>query len=182
VTGRRGCLGRLVLLVLLAWPIGELAQIVAWSDTTTGGLFLVVLTLLVIGGSAPRGSSGTVRIVRAPAAPEPSLASTPGDRIGPRSNASLGSPSSRPGRTLTRGGVPRARDPLPARLRFRILGRDGFRCRYCGRPGDAPGVVLHVDHVVPVAAGGTTSEDNLRTACEECNLGKGTRAVVASER
>jgi 5-methylcytosine-specific restriction endonuclease McrA len=42
--------------------------------------------------------------------------------------------------------------------------------------------VLHVDHVVPVAAGGTTNEDNLRTACEECNLGKGTRAVVASDR
>jgi 5-methylcytosine-specific restriction endonuclease McrA len=41
--------------------------------------------------------------------------------------------------------------------------------------------VLHVDHVVSVAAGGTTSEDNLRTACEECNLGKGTRAAVVGE-
>jgi 5-methylcytosine-specific restriction endonuclease McrA len=38
--------------------------------------------------------------------------------------------------------------------------------------------VLHVDHVVPLAAGGTTSEGNLRTACEECNLGKSTRAVL----
>jgi 5-methylcytosine-specific restriction endonuclease McrA len=28
-------------------------------------------------------------------------------------------------------------------------------------------------------AGGTTSEDNLLTACEECNLGKGVRAVVS---
>jgi 5-methylcytosine-specific restriction endonuclease McrA len=42
-------------------------------------------------------------------------------------------------------------------------------------------VVLHVDHVVPVAAGGVTIEDNLRTACEECNLGKGTRAVAVGE-
>jgi 5-methylcytosine-specific restriction endonuclease McrA len=66
-------------------------------------------------------------------------------------------------------------------MRFRILQRDGFRCRYCGRPGSAPGVVLHVDHVVPVAACGATSEDNLLTACEECNLGKGTRAVVVGE-
>jgi len=121
-------------------------------------------------------------MVRAPAAPEPSLASTPGDRIGPRSNESLGPPSSRPGRTLARGGVPRARDRIPAQLRFRILQRDGFRCRYCGRPGDAPGVVLHVDHLVPLAGGGAGSEDNLRTAGEDCNLGKGTRAVVASER
>jgi 5-methylcytosine-specific restriction endonuclease McrA len=74
--------------------------------------------------------------------------------------------------------VRRARDPLPARLRFGILQRDGFRCRYCGRPGTASGVVLHVDHLIPFAAGGATSEANLVTACEECNLGKATRAVV----
>jgi 5-methylcytosine-specific restriction endonuclease McrA len=74
----------------------------------------------------------------------------------------------------------RARDPLPAQLRFSILQRDGFRCRYCGRTGGDPGVVLHVDHVVPLAAGGATREDNLRTACEECNLGKAARAVVTA--
>ena len=53
---------------------------------------------------------------------------------------------------------------------------------HCGggasRTERTPGVVLHVDHVVPVAAGGTTSEDNLLAACEECNLGKGTRVVL----
>jgi 5-methylcytosine-specific restriction endonuclease McrA len=38
--------------------------------------------------------------------------------------------------------------------------------------------VLHVDHVVPVIARGATIEDNLLTACEECNLGKGTRMLV----
>jgi 5-methylcytosine-specific restriction endonuclease McrA len=42
--------------------------------------------------------------------------------------------------------------------------------------------VLHVDHVVPLAAGGATKEDNLRTACEECNLGKAARAVVSADR
>ncbi len=40
--------------------------------------------------------------------------------------------------------------------------------------------MLHVDHVVPVVAGGVTSEDNLLTACEECNLGKATRPVVSA--
>jgi len=35
-----------------------------------------------------------------------------------------------------------------------------------------PGVVLHVDHVTPLAAGGTTDESNLVASCEECNLGK----------
>ena len=78
-------------------------------------------------------------------------------------------------------GVARARDPVAAQVRFSILQRDGFRCRYCGRPGNAPGVVLHVDHVVPVAAGGATTEDNLLTACDECNLGKAARAVVPVE-
>ena len=75
-------------------------------------------------------------------------------------------------------GVARARDPVAAQVRFSILQRDGFRCRYCGRPGNAPGVVLHVDHVVPVVAGGATTEDNLLSACDECNLGKAARAVV----
>ena len=52
--------------------------------------------------------------------------------------------------------------------------RDGFCCRYCGRTGSDPGVVLHIDHVVPLAAGGATREDNLRTACEDCNCCKAT--------
>jgi 5-methylcytosine-specific restriction endonuclease McrA len=96
-----------------------------------------------------------------------------------RCDGSLGTRSSRPDRTPPAHRTGRARDPIPAQVRFRILDRDGFRCRYCGRPASEPGGVLHVDHVVPVAAGGTKSEGNLRTACEECNLGKRTRAVEA---
>ncbi|MGD0408168.1 MAG: HNH endonuclease signature motif containing protein [Candidatus Limnocylindrales bacterium] len=83
------------------------------------------------------------------------------------------------GGTQVRPRMTRARDPLPAQLRFSVLQRDGFRCRYCGRTSREPGVVLHVDHVVPLVAGGATTEDNLLTACEECNLGKATRAVVS---
>lgn len=45
------------------------------------------------------------------------------------------------------------REPIPAQLRFQVLQRDGFRCRYCGRSAQ-DGAVLHVDHVVPVALGG----------------------------
>jgi 5-methylcytosine-specific restriction endonuclease McrA len=178
VTGCRGCLGRLVLLVLLAWPIGEFAQILGWSDATTGGLFLVVLALLAIGGS-PRGR--TYNAARPTSQPlVPSI--VPGRRPASASQRWDGSRGPRPprrGHTSARDGTRRARDPLPAQLRFGILQRDGFRCRYCGRPGSAPGVVLHVDHLVPLAAGGATSEGNLLTACEECNLGKGTRVVVA---
>jgi 5-methylcytosine-specific restriction endonuclease McrA len=43
------------------------------------------------------------------------------------------------------------------KLRFSILRRDSFRCYYCGE--SAPDVVLHVDHVIPRALGGTSAED-----------------------
>lgn len=62
------------------------------------------------------------------------------------------------------------RKGLSKRTRFEIFKRDGFACRYCGRsPAAAP---LHVDHVVPVAAGGHSQPENLVTACDDCNLGK----------
>lgn len=59
----------------------------------------------------------------------------------------------------------------PLRMRFLVLQRDGFRCRYCGR-GPDDGTVLQVDHVFPRAHGGTDSMENLVTACRECNIGK----------
>lgn len=56
------------------------------------------------------------------------------------------------------------------RLRYEILRRDGFRCRYCGaRPAERE---LRVDHVVPIALGGSNEPSNLATACEPCNSGK----------
>lgn len=56
------------------------------------------------------------------------------------------------------------------RLRFEILKRDGFRCRYCGV--SAASAVLHVDHVVAESAGGEDVPENLVTACAACNGGK----------
>jgi hypothetical protein len=57
------------------------------------------------------------------------------------------------------------------RLRFEVFKRDAFTCAYCGRT--PPDVLLHIDHIVPLAAGGTDALDNLITACSDCNLGKG---------
>ncbi|MEU3162227.1 HNH endonuclease [Streptomyces griseoincarnatus] len=56
------------------------------------------------------------------------------------------------------------------RLRFEVLRRDNHTCRYCG--ATSPTVPLRVDHVTPVALGGTDTPDNLVTACEPCNSGK----------
>ena len=59
---------------------------------------------------------------------------------------------------------------VSTRTRFEIFKRDGFRCRYCGKT--TMETVLHVDHVVPRAGGGTDDPENLITACQACNLGK----------
>lgn len=56
------------------------------------------------------------------------------------------------------------------RLRYEILRRDDNTCRYCG--GKAPDVVLTVDHVIPVALGGSDDPTNLVAACKDCNAGK----------
>jgi hypothetical protein len=179
VTGCSGCLGRLVLLGLLAWSIGGLAQLLGWPDATTGGLFLLaVLGLLAIGGSGRGRTRASARATNLALAPSIIGRHVGTIGAGRRWDGPRGPYPPRRGRSSTRDRIHRARDPLPAQLRFRILQRDGFRCRYCGRPGSAPGVVLHVDHVVPLAVGGATDEGNLLTACEECNLGKGTCAVV----
>lgn len=68
----------------------------------------------------------------------------------------------------------RTRREISERQRFRILVRDGFRCRACGAsPLEQRGIELHVDHIVPWSKGGETTDDNLETKCKRCNLGKG---------
>ena len=60
-------------------------------------------------------------------------------------------------------------------LRYDVLKRDRFRCQICGAT-QADGVKLHVDHIVPIARGGKTELSNLRTLCDRCNLGKGSKS------
>lgn len=56
-------------------------------------------------------------------------------------------------------------------LRFKVLERDGFRCRYCGKSQE-DGAKVEVDHVIPRSKGGRDTMDNLVTACFDCNRGK----------
>lgn len=62
------------------------------------------------------------------------------------------------------------RKSISVRTRFEVFKRDEFTCAYCGRK--TPEVVLEVDHIVPVADGGSDDIINLTTACWECNSGK----------
>lgn len=72
---------------------------------------------------------------------------------------------------------PNNREVTPTQ-RFRILSRDKFTCRYCGR--SSPEVKLVVDHSTPVCRGGTSEDDNLVTACSLCNTGKGVSMATKS--
>lgn len=56
------------------------------------------------------------------------------------------------------------------RTRFEVLRRDNHTCRYCGAlAAESP---LTIDHVVPVALGGSDDPSNLVAACKDCNAGK----------
>jgi hypothetical protein len=72
------------------------------------------------------------------------------------------------------------RPALSPRRRLEVFVRDGYRCRYCGSA--PPRVVLVIDHFVSIANGGTDDMENLITACEPCNLGKGDHAVPNRHR
>lgn len=62
---------------------------------------------------------------------------------------------------------------INARLRFKVMQRDNFKCCACGTsPAKDPDVVLHIDHIIPWSKGGETVEENLQTLCSKCNLGK----------
>ena len=65
------------------------------------------------------------------------------------------------------------KDVIPPKLRWEVFRRDKFVCQYCGACG--PNVELEVDHKIPVSRGGTDNIDNLKTACFNCNRGKGNR-------
>lgn len=68
-----------------------------------------------------------------------------------------------------------SRKSISKKLRFEVFKRDSFTCQYCG--AHPPKVVLHVDHIDPVANGGSNNIDNLVTSCDCCNLGKGARLL-----
>lgn len=53
------------------------------------------------------------------------------------------------------------------------MARDLYTCQYCGgQPGRHE---LTVDHVMPRSRGGTTTWENVVTACGPCNRRKGDR-------
>jgi hypothetical protein len=69
--------------------------------------------------------------------------------------------------------VSRAR--LKPELRQRVAELDRFRCAYCMTSQRIVGPVLEIDHIVPLARGGASRDDNLCLSCPMCNGHKADR-------
>lgn len=67
---------------------------------------------------------------------------------------------------------------IPKRLRRSVVQRAENRCEYCRLSQEGQEATFHVDHVVPVVDGGSTTLANLALACVSCSLRKGARQVV----
>lgn len=64
---------------------------------------------------------------------------------------------------------------IPQELRQQVIARADHRCEYCGLSQWGQAATFHIDHVMPLAAGGPTTLDNLALACVACSLYKGAR-------
>lgn len=67
---------------------------------------------------------------------------------------------------------------IPASLRRLVIQRAENRCEYCGISQIGQVATFHIDHIVPVVAGGETIAENLALACVSCSLRKGARQNV----
>ena len=60
--------------------------------------------------------------------------------------------------------------------RRNIFARDQNTCQYCGKRFHSS--ELSLDHVVPRSRGGTTTWDNIVSACRRCNVKKGGKTPI----
>lgn len=67
---------------------------------------------------------------------------------------------------------------IPAKLRRLVIQRAAGRCEYCGLSQEGQEARFHIDHVLPVAAGGQTITENLALACVSCSLRKAARQTA----
>lgn len=67
---------------------------------------------------------------------------------------------------------------MTSSLREKIKNRDSFTCKICSLSvADEKNLLLEIDHIIPLAKGGITSEGNLQTLCWKCNRSKGSKIL-----
>ncbi len=71
------------------------------------------------------------------------------------------------------------RPHLAKEIRERVRSRAQNRCGYCLTRQEYSWGKLEIEHIIPMARGGSDSDDNLWLACRPCNLHK--KAQIESE-
>jgi hypothetical protein len=64
---------------------------------------------------------------------------------------------------------------IPKHIRQQVREDARQRCGYCLTPRRFTAKKLHVEHIIPIAAGGSSNVHNLWLACDLCNSYKGIR-------
>jgi 5-methylcytosine-specific restriction protein A len=59
---------------------------------------------------------------------------------------------------------------IPPEVRKYVFGRDNYQCKSCGKMENE--AQLTVDHIIPLAKGGSNDISNLQTLCFQCNQTK----------
>jgi hypothetical protein len=67
---------------------------------------------------------------------------------------------------------------VSATMRAAVILRAGQRCEYCGLAQAGQEAAFHIDHILPRAAGGATTEENLALACVSCSLHKAAKQIA----
>ena len=65
------------------------------------------------------------------------------------------------------------RRKISASLSARLRRTARYRCGYCLTDETLRGMLLEIEHIIPLAGGGTNEETNLWPACRRCNGFKG---------
>lgn len=73
----------------------------------------------------------------------------------------------------------RARVKIRPSLVARIRHQARYRCGYCLSNEILLGMPMEIEHLIPLAMGGASTEDNLWSACRRCNGFKGAQTEVA---
>ena len=64
----------------------------------------------------------------------------------------------------------------------RLLSQAGPRCGYCRTSAKITGQPLTIEHIIPVARGGSSDEENLWLSCRRCNQYKGVQIEASDPR
>ena len=70
------------------------------------------------------------------------------------------------------------REYIPVEVARRVREAARHRCGYCLSPQHLVMARLEIEHIVPLAAGGTSDESNLWLGCPLCNRAKGQQVTA----